>query len=91
MVLGNTALMKVGLRSSAGTMMRWQASATSERFVDLLVELDRRALVAGRHAAIDPCIGAVQPLAQADQLRGVEDIGNADQHDRPAASVTCGS
>ena len=30
-MLGSTALMKIGLRSSAGTMMRWHASATSER------------------------------------------------------------
>ena len=39
--------------------------------VDLLVELDRRTLVARGDPAIDPVVGAVEPFAQADQLCGV--------------------
>ena len=49
--------------------------------VDLLVELHRRALVARRHASVDPRLRrAVEPLAQTHDLRGVEDVGNADKH-----------
>ena len=91
MTLGSTALMNSGLVSSAPTTMRWQASATSERLVDLLVELDGRALVARGDAPVDPrFVGPVEPRAQADELAGVENVGNADQHDRPPASLTCG-
>ena len=35
-------------------MMRWQRERDVGALVDLLVELDRRALVAGRDAAVDP-------------------------------------
>lgn len=64
--------------------------------VDLLIELDRRAGVASRNAAVHPGIASVlELLHHGRQLRGVENFRNTNQHAGirlgPPANATCAS
>ena len=58
--------MKVGWRSSAAGDDVLAGMRHLGALVDLLVELDRRALVPGGHAAVDPGVaGGLEPRADA--------------------------
>jgi hypothetical protein len=79
--LGKAALMKVGWRSSALGHDGLAIVRHRRGFVDLLVELDRRALVARGDAAVDPGVArGVEPRAHRGERFAVEDTGDADQH-----------
>ena len=67
----------------------WPRRGGVRALVDLLVELDRRALPAGGDAAVDPGVARlVEPGAQLGQPAGVQGVGDSDQHAALQVSAT---